>query len=98
MGNILHGLNEETKLVLIKKAYDALPENGVLMAIENIIDNERNKNTFGLLMSLNMLIENGEAFDYTMQDFESWVLATGFKRTELISLAGPASVAIAYKN
>ena len=97
MGNILHGLNEESKLMLFKKVYDALPENGAFMAIENIIDNNRNTNTFGLLMSLNMLIENGDAFDYTQHDFENWAKQTGFKRIEIIPLAGPTSAAVAYK-
>ncbi len=97
MGNILHGLNENTKLELVKKVYDALPENGAFMTIENIIDNERKENTFGLLMSLNMLIENGDAFDYTMNDFERWASAAGFARTELIPLGGPTSAAVAYK-
>ena len=98
MGNILHGVNEETKLMLFKKVYDALPENGAFMAIENIIDNDRRQNTFGLLMSLNMLIENGDAFDYTANDFETWAKQTGFKRTEIIQLEGPTSAAVAYKN
>jgi hypothetical protein len=97
MGNILHGVNEETKLMLFKKVFDVLPDNGVFMAIENIIDNDRSKNTFGLLMSLNMLIENGDAFDYTANDFENWAKQTGFKRVEIIPLAGPTSAAIAYK-
>lgn len=97
MGNILHGLNEATKLTLIKKVYDALPDNGLLIAIENVIDNERTHNTFGMLMSLNMLIENGDGFDYTFNDFEKWAKDTGFIKTELIPLAGPTSAAIAYK-
>jgi hypothetical protein len=97
MGNILHGMNGEAKQQLIQKAYDALPADGAFMAIENIIDNERKHNTFGLLMSLNMLIENGDAFDYTLDDFEKWTKAAGFARTELIPLAGPTSAAIAYK-
>jgi cyclopropane fatty-acyl-phospholipid synthase-like methyltransferase len=53
MGNILHGINEGAKQQLIRKVYDVLPEDGVFIAIENIIDNERRQNTFGLLMSLN---------------------------------------------
>lgn len=97
MGNILHGLNEDTKQELMKKVYDALPQNGAFMTIENIIDNERKENTFGLLMSLNMLIENGDAFDYTMNDFERWASTAGFARTESLPLAGPTSAAIAYK-
>ncbi len=97
MGNILHGINEEAKLTMIKKVYDTLPEGGVFIVIENIIDSERIENTFGLLMSLNMLIENGDGFDFTFNDFENWSRAAGFKKAELISLAGPTSAAIAYK-
>jgi hypothetical protein len=97
MGNILHGVDEEGKLFLLRKVYAALPAGGVFIAIENIIDDARSRNTFGLLMSLNMLIENGNAFDYSMADFTRWAKDTGFKRMESIPLAGPGSAAIAYK-
>ena len=97
MGMILHDWNEEKKCLLIKKAYEALPENGALIAIENIIDNQRSQNVFGLTMSLNMLIETGEGFDFTLDDFSKWTKEAGFKTVDLIPLAGPASAAIAYK-
>ena len=97
MGLILHDWNEEKKCLLIKKAYDALPENGVLVVIENIIDNQRSQNVFGLTMSLNMLIETGEGFDFTLNDFSKWAKAAGFKSVDLLPLAGPTSAAIAYK-
>lgn len=97
MGNILHDWSEERKLILIKKAYDALPEGGAFVAIENVIDNQRAQNVFGLTMSLNMLIETEEGFDYTLSDFENWTNQAGFKTVEQIPLAGPSSAAIAYK-
>src|ERR1700759_5761220 len=97
MGNILHGMNEESKQQLVRKAFDSLPEGGVFIAIENIIDNERRQNTFGMLMSLNMLVENGDAFDYTMNDFERWTRTAGFTRTSFVPLAGPSGAAVAYK-
>jgi hypothetical protein len=97
MGNILHGLNEENKQFLIHKVYKTLPKNGVMIAIENVIDNERRHNTFGLLMSLNMLIENGDGFDYTQQDFECWAANAGFKKVEYMPLTGPTSALLAYK-
>ena len=97
MGNILHGLNEESKQFLINKVYKVLPKNGVLIVIENVIDNERRHNTFGLLMSLNMLIENGDGFDYTLQDFEGWAANAGFKKVEYMPLTGPTSALLAYK-
>jgi len=97
MGNILHDWGTKEKKMLIKKAYDALPEGGALVAIENIIDNERRKNAFGLLMSLNMMIETEEGFDYTADDFDQWAKDSGFKKTSVIPLAGPSSAAIAIK-
>ena len=97
MGMILHDWNLENKMMLIRKAYDALPEGGAFIAIENIIDDARRENAFGLMMSLNMLIEFGEAFDFTHADFHRWCREVGFSRTECIHLAGPASAVVAYK-
>jgi hypothetical protein len=97
MGLILHDWNLERKMLLIKAAYDALPEGGAFIAVENLIDDARRENAFGLLMSLNMLIEFGDAFDYTGADFAGWCEEVGFKRTEVVPLAGPASAGIAYK-
>jgi 2-polyprenyl-3-methyl-5-hydroxy-6-metoxy-1,4-benzoquinol methylase len=97
MGMILHDWNLEKKLQLIRAAYDALPPGGALIAVEALIDNARRENAFGLLMSLNMLIEFGDAFDYSAADFEKWCGEIGFKRFEVIHLAGPSSAAIAYK-
>jgi hypothetical protein len=97
MGNILHGYNEESKQQVIGKVHNALNEGGVFIAIENVIDNERRKNALGLMMSLNMLIENGDGFDYTQEDFEGWAKAAGFRKIEALPLAGPTSAAIAYK-
>ena len=97
MGMILHDWNLEKKLSLIRAAYDALPPGGALVAIENVIDDARRENAFGLMMSLNMLIEFGDAFDFTGADFRKWCTAAGFRSTEVIHLAGPASAAVAYK-
>ena len=85
------------KKLLISKAYDALPEGGALVVIENIIDNERRENAFGLLMSLNMLIETTEGYDYTLADFDKWVKEAGFSETSVMPLTGPTSAAIAVK-
>jgi len=97
MGNILHDWDEEKKIMLMKKAYEALPAGGAFVAIEGIIDDERKQNAFGMMMSLNMLIETGTGFDYTFADFNKWAKIAGFKSTALLGLAGPSSAAIAYK-
>jgi hypothetical protein len=97
MGNILHDWDEENKVLLMKKAFEALPANGAFVAIESIIDEERSQNKFGLMMSLNMLIETGKGFDYSFSDFNKWALAAGFRKTALLPLTGPSSACIAYK-
>jgi len=97
MGMILHDWNLEKKMHLIRAAYDALPPGGALVAIEALIDDARTENIQGLLMSLNMLIEFGDAFDYSGADFKKWCGEVGFKRFEVIHLAGPSSAAVAYK-
>ena len=97
MGMILHDWNLEKKMHLIRLAYDALPPGGAFVAIEAIIDDARRENVFGLLMSLNMLIEFGDAFDFTAADFRKWCAEVGFKRFETIPLAGAHSAVVAYK-
>ncbi len=97
MSHILHDWNLEKKRHLIRAAYDALPPGGALVAIEALIDDARRENVQGLMMSLNMLIETGDGFDYSGADFKQWCGEAGFKRFEVIHLAGPASAAVAYK-
>jgi hypothetical protein len=97
MGMILHDWNLEKKMHLIRSAHRSLPPGGALVAIEALIDDERRKNVQGLMMSLNMLIEFGDAFDYTGADFRRWCGEVGFRRFDVIHLAGPSSAAIAYK-
>jgi predicted O-methyltransferase YrrM len=97
MGNILHNWGAKDKKRLIQKAYDALPSGGALIVIENIIDDSRSENTFGLLMSLNMLVETPEGFDFSMADFEGWAKDIGFSETSSIPLTGPSSAVIAVK-
>ena len=97
MGMILHDWNLERKKVLVRKAYDALPDGGAYIVIETLIDDARRENAAGLLMSLNMLIEFGDAFDFSGADFIGWCREAGFRRFEIIPLDGPSSAAVAYK-
>ena len=97
MGMVLHDWNLERKVQLIRGVYDALPASGAFIVVEALIDDARRENVFGLLMSLNMLIEFGDAFDFSGADFQKWCREVGFQRFEVIHLAGPSSAAIAYK-
>ncbi len=97
MGLILHDWNLDRKMHLIRSAYEALPDGGAFIVIENLIDDARRENAFGLMMSLNMLIEFGDAFDFTGGDFAGWCREVGFRDVEIRPLTGPTSAGIAYK-
>jgi hypothetical protein len=97
LGHILHDWDLEKKRLLLQKAYDALPEGGALIVYDAIIDDERRGNAFGLLMSLNMLIETGGGFDYTGADCQGWLRDAGFRETYVEHLVGPDSMVVGIK-
>jgi hypothetical protein len=97
MGHILHDWDLPTKQMLIARAYDALPSGGALIVFEAIIDDERRRNAFGLLMSLNMLIETRGGFDYTGADCAAWMREAGFRQARVEHLSGPDSMVIGVK-
>ncbi|MFQ6538604.1 MULTISPECIES: methyltransferase [Aphanothece] len=97
MGHILHDWDLPTKRMLIGKAFEALPTGGALVVYEAIIDDDRSKNAFGLLMSLNMLIETPGGFDYTGADCMGWMREAGFSSTRVEPLVGPDAMVIGVK-
>lgn len=98
MGHILHDWDLPTKRMLIAKAYDALPAGGALVVYDAIIDDDRRHNTFGLLMSLNMLIETRGGYDYSGDECAGWMRQAGFRTTSVHALAGPDSMVVAIKD
>ncbi len=94
MGHILHDWDMEEKRLLIRRAWEALPEGGAFIVYDSLIDDERRRNVFGLLMSLNMLIETPGGFDYTGADCCSWMREAGFRETRVQHLVGPDSMVV----
>lgn len=97
MGHILHDWDLEEKKALLEKAHRALPDGGALIVYEALIDDDRRENAFGLLMSLNMLIETSGGFDYTGADCQRWMREVGFADTAVQPLIGPDSMVVARK-
>jgi hypothetical protein len=97
MGHILHDWDLQTKKMLVKKAFDAVPAGGALIVYESIIDDDRSSNAFGLMMSLNMLIETPGGFDYTGAACSEWMKEAGFSSTRVEPLVGPDSMVVGIK-
>ena len=98
MGHLLHGWDLETTRRVVGKAYAALPDGGRLIVYDAIIDDERRRNAFGLLMSLNMLIETPGGFDYTGAECREWMREVGFRESYVEPLAGPDSMVVGIKS
>ena len=96
-GHILHDWDLPTKRMLLQKAYSALPKGGAVVVYDAIIDDERRQNAFGLLMSLNMLIETPGGFDYTGADCIGWMQEAGFRDCRIEHLVGPDSMVVGFK-
>jgi len=97
MGHILHDWDLPTKRMLVRKAFEALPAGGAFVVYDAIIDDDRSKNAFGLMMSLNMLIETPGGFDYTGADCAAWMTEAGFSSTRVEHLVGPDSMVVGIK-
>ncbi len=97
MGHILHDWDLPTKKMLIRKAFEVIPPGGALIVYDAIIDDDRSKNAFGLMMSLNMLIETPGGFDYTGAQCREWLKDAGFSETRVEPLVGPDSMVIGVK-
>jgi len=97
MGHILHDWDLAQKKLLLDRAFDALPKGGAVVVYDAIIDDDRRENAFGLMMSLNMLIETTGGFDYTGEDCQSWMREAGFSQTRVEPLVGPDSMVIGWK-
>ncbi|MGY8662816.1 methyltransferase [Bradyrhizobium sp. UFLA05-109] len=97
MGHILHDWDLAQKKALLGKAFEALPTGGAVVVYDNIIDDDRRENAFGLMVSLNMLIETPGGFDYTGEDCQAWMREVGFSKTRVEPLVGAVSMVIGLK-
>jgi ubiquinone/menaquinone biosynthesis C-methylase UbiE len=99
MSIILHDWSLQVKKMLLEKGYRALPDNGVLIVIDSLIDDDRRTHTYGLCMSVNMLIELGVdgGYDHTGADLRTLCQQVGFARIEIRPLTTTHSMCIAYK-
>lgn len=97
MGHILHDWDLATKEMLLRKAWEALPPGGAVVVYDAIIDDDRCQNAFGLMMSLNMLIETPGGFDYSGADCMGWMREAGFRDCRVEHLVGPDSMVVGIK-
>lgn len=97
LGRVLHDWSVDERRTLLARAHATLPPGGAVLVYETIIDDDRRENAFGLLMSLNMLIETPAGGDYTRAECAAWLREAGFRETYAEHLLGPDSMVVGIK-
>jgi 3-hydroxy-5-methyl-1-naphthoate 3-O-methyltransferase len=94
---ILHDYSEEKGIGLLKKIYDGLANDGVVVISEWLLNDEKTGPAASALMGLNMIVETYGGKNYSYAEIVDMLNQAGFKRTEKRPLAGPAEIVIGYK-
>lgn len=97
LGHILHDWGTTEKKEILEKVAHAVNEDGAIIVYGTLIDDERKQNAMGLLMSLNMLVETPNGYDYTYSQCAQWLREVGFSDPQRADLPGPASMMVARK-
>lgn len=95
LGHILHDWGLEDKRAILSKVAEAINPGGAVIVYGTMIDEERREAELPLLMSLNMLIETPEGFDYTAGECIGWLHDAGFEGGEAKPLPGPETMVVA---
>ena len=97
MGHILHDWQPRAEEAASSERLRRSSAAGALIVYDAMIDDAQRQNAFGLLMSLNMLIETPAGFDYTGTDCMGWMTEAGFREVRVEHLQGPYSMAVGRK-
>ena len=93
--NVLFDWDLDHRRRLLDAAHAALADGGVVLIVEHLVDDERRTDAFGLLMSLNMLIETAGGSVARSADMRAWCQEAGFGDVVIEPLGGPAMLTIA---
>jgi predicted ester cyclase len=96
-GHILHDWDEETRALLVRRAFDAVREGGALLIYDELLDDDRCGPARSLLMSLNMKLVRTGGSEYTAEQGRSWLLNAGFTDVTVQSLTATERLLVARK-
>lgn len=89
LGHILHDWGLDQKREILATVSEAVNPGGTVLVYGTMIDEDRRDAELGLLMSLNMLVETPDGFDYTPSECIGWLHEAGFEGGQARPLPGP---------
>jgi len=88
LSNIIHGEDEETNRVLMKKIFSALNPGGLIVIKDHIMDESLTKPACGAIFSITMLLTT-KGRDYGFHEIQDWLDMAGFSEVTLEVLPPP---------
>lgn len=98
ISQILHSWSVEENKILLRKVYDSLPNEGVVIINEFLLNEDKTGPLFPALFALNMLVQSDGGNAYTENEIRSWLEEVGFEYLESIKLGGPVTAIVAKKS
>jgi acetylserotonin N-methyltransferase len=96
VARILHDWSEPKIHALLAKIYAALPEGGLLLICEMLVNEARTGPTRALMQSLNMLTCT-EGQERTAAEYDALCKAAGFRETRAVVTGAPVDAVLAVK-
>ena len=97
LSHVLRKLSESEKETALKKAYDAVPEDGAVIVLDIFSDDLRRKKWYPLLLSIQLQLEFGKGGCMTPSQLERMGKRIGFNRFEFEEISHNAVAAFLYK-
>ncbi|WP_324192741.1 methyltransferase [Nocardia transvalensis] len=81
---VLHDWDEKTGRALLGKCFRALPAGGMIILLEDLLDDDRTGPSRAALVGVNMLVETEGGKNYSGAEYTSWLTDAGFADVERI--------------
>jgi hypothetical protein len=94
---IIHDWDDENAIAILKRCYQAMPENSKLLLFETIIP-PGNEPFFGKFLDINMLVMTTGGRERTEAEYQTLLQASGFQLNRIISTPSPLSIIEAVKS
>jgi precorrin-6B methylase 2 len=82
---VIHSNSPDDIKLLFSKCYKALNENGQIVVLDYIMDNERTSPPMGAMFSLNMLVGTEAGDTFTESEVRSWLEEAGFSSVKKVN-------------
>jgi SAM-dependent methyltransferase len=97
LGHILHSEGETRSRELLRKTFNALAPGGTIAIQEFLVDEQRSKNTMGLIFAVNMLVATDDGDTFTFEEIAAWLRESGFVDVRQLDSPGPSPLILATK-